>query len=87
MTEDHGRVFLNWLKEVGSVELNSRFHFFERELSQDAWERVRRRHKLPKKMRHSCYSWGVRTGEGRRFGGPWAAPWIEIQLLFPPENF
>mgnify|MGYP000850282217 CR=1 FL=1 len=87
VTEHDGRVFLFGFQEVGPVELNYRFHFFKAELPEDAWERVRARHKLPKAMRHTCHSWGVRKGEGRRFGGPWSAPWIEIQLLYPPENF
>lgn len=85
--EEDGRVFLYGCQEVGPVMIEARFHFFEQELEPEAWERVRKRHKLPKKMRHSCYSWGVRKGEGRKFGGPWSAPWIEIQLLYPPENF
>ena len=84
--DDDGRVFLFGSEEVGPVALCSRFHFFEKELSPEDWLRVRKRHKLPKKVRHSCYSHGVRLREGRGVG-PWVSPAIEIQWAFPPENF
>ncbi|MEL7215485.1 MAG: hypothetical protein AAGJ96_06075 [Pseudomonadota bacterium] len=87
MSEDDGRVFLFGYKEVGPVELNSRLHFFEQELTPEAWERVRKRHKLPKRMRHSCYSWGVRKGEGRKFGGPWTSPSFNVGVIYPHNHF
>lgn len=86
VTEDDGRVFLFGFQEVGPVQIESRFHFFKAELPEDAWERVRARHKLPKAMRHTCYSHGVRKREGRGVG-PWVRPTIEIQWTYPPENF
>jgi hypothetical protein len=86
VTEEDGRVYLYGSEEVGPVQLESRFHFFKSELSPDAWERVRKRHKLSKKVRHTCYSHGVRKGEGRGVG-PWVSPTFQIQWAYPPENF
>jgi hypothetical protein len=85
--EEDGRVFLYGCYEVGPVQLETRFHIFEQEFGQEAWERVRKRHKLPKKMRHTCYSWGVRKGEGRKFGGPWKYPIWNVGVLYPEKHF
>ena len=87
VSEEDGRVFLFGCEEVGPVQLESRFHFFEQELSPEAWARVRERHKLPNKMRHSCYSWGVRKGEGRKFGGPWTSPTHDMGVLYQHNRF
>lgn len=54
VSEEDGRVFLFGCEEVGPVMLEGRFHFFKSELSEKAWERVRKRHKLSKKARHTC---------------------------------
>ena len=87
VSEEDGRVFLYGCDEVGPVQLESRFHFFEQELGPEAWERVRKRHKLPKKMRHTCYSSGVRKGEGRKFGGPWVSPSFDVGLIYAHNHF
>lgn len=84
--DDEGRLFLFGFEEIGPVAIESRFHFYEAELTEEEWARVRKRHKLGKKMRHSCYSHGVRLREGRGVG-PWVSPALEIQWLYPPENF
>ena len=59
MTEDDGRVVLFGYKELGPVMIEDRFHFYKKVLGPEAWERVRKRRKLPKKMRHSCRSYGA----------------------------
>jgi hypothetical protein len=87
VTEEEGRVFLFGCEEVGPIQLESRFHFFKGELSEEAWERVRKRHKLSKKVRHTCYSWGVRKGEGRKFGGPWTSPIFNVGVLYAHNHF
>jgi len=87
VTEEDGRVFLYGYDEVGPVQIERRFHFFKGELSKEAWERVRKRYKLPKKARHTCYSWGVRKGEGRRFGGPWVSPSFDVGVLYAHNHF
>lgn len=86
VSEEDGRVFLYGYEEAGPVTIESRFHFFKSELSEEAWERVRERHKLPKRVRHTCYSHGVRKREGRGVG-PWVSPAFQIQYVYPPENF
>lgn len=65
--DDEGRVFLFGTEEVNGVVLGYRFHFFEAETGAD-WPKVRARHGLPKTKRHSCYSHGVRQGEGYKVG-------------------
>ena len=65
--DEEGRVFLFGTEEVGPIMLESRFHFFEAETG-DNWPRVRARHGLPKTKRRSCYSYGVRQGEGYKVG-------------------
>lgn len=87
VTEEDGHVFLFGREEVGPVHLESRFHFFKGELSEDAWERVRKRHKLSKKVRHTCYSYGVRKGEGRKFGGPWKSPVFDVGVIYAHNHF
>lgn len=62
-----GRILLRG-EEAGPVLTESRFHFFESELAPEEWERVRTHYGLPKKMRHICYSHGVRRGEGVQVG-------------------
>jgi len=65
--DDEGRVFVFGTEEVNGVVLGYRFHFFEAETGAD-WPKVRARHGLNKTCRHSCYSHGVRQGEGYKVG-------------------
>lgn len=51
--DDEGCVFLFGYDEAGPVLIESRFHFFEAELTEEDWARVRKRHQLSKKMRHT----------------------------------
>lgn len=45
--EEDGNFFLFEVNEVGPLHLESGFHVFQQELSLKAWERVRKRFKLP----------------------------------------
>lgn len=65
--DSEGRIFLLG-EEAGLDLVDSRFHFFESELAPDVWERVRACYDLPKKKRRTCYSHGVRRGEGVQVG-------------------
>jgi hypothetical protein len=87
VTEEDGRVFLFGYREVGPIMIEDRFHFYEKELGPEAWERVRKRHRLPKKMRHTCRSYGVRRGEGRRYGGPWVSPMFDVGIIYAHNHF
>ena len=62
-----GRVFL-FGNEASPLVVDSRFHFFEKELTADEWVRVRAFYQLPKTKRRSLISNGVRRGEGKLVG-------------------
>ena len=64
---DEGRVFLFGREKVNGVAPGYRFHFFEAETGED-WPKVRARHGLNKTHCRSCYSHGVRQGEGYKVG-------------------
>lgn len=65
--DDEGRVFLFGTEEVGPLDLETRFHFFQTETGDD-WPRVRAFYKLPKTRTKSCKSHGIRQGEGYKVG-------------------
>lgn len=87
VTEDDGRALQFGCNEGGPAELCDRFHFFEQELTLEAWERMRERHKLAKRTRHNYYSWGTRKGEGRKFGGSWTSPSFHVGVIYRHNHF
>jgi hypothetical protein len=65
--DDKGRMFPFGTEEVNAVVLEARFHFFEAEAGED-WPKVRARHGLRKTKTRSCFTFGVRQGEGYKVG-------------------
>jgi len=82
--DSDGRVFLFGYREVNSVGIEFRFHFYQAELNPEDWARMRKRHRRPKRLRHICFSHGVWKGEGRG-AGLWVSPSFQIQRAFPPN--
>lgn len=65
--DSEGRVFL-FNEEASPFTVDERFHFFEEVLDPDDWQKVRAFYDLPKKMRRSNRSGGVRRHEGYLIG-------------------